>query len=68
MPESQPNFPIRYPIERRSCPNCKMDMMIIRIMPDRLGYQLRTFECTKCGDETVLMATSAPYSASAGVQ
>jgi ribosomal protein S27AE len=59
MPESQPAFLIKYPVERRSCPNCKMDMMIIRIMPDKQRYQLRTFECTRCGDETVLIATSA---------
>jgi predicted RNA-binding Zn-ribbon protein involved in translation (DUF1610 family) len=41
------------------CPNCGREMMITRIMPDRPGFEQRTYECTMCGDETVLMVASA---------
>jgi predicted RNA-binding Zn-ribbon protein involved in translation (DUF1610 family) len=56
---SQPVVAAKYPITRRTCPNCGKDMMIIRIMPDRPGFQQRTFECVNCGNETVIMASSA---------
>jgi predicted RNA-binding Zn-ribbon protein involved in translation (DUF1610 family) len=56
MPETQPTIPTKYPIVRPPCPKCGREMVITRIEPDRLGYDLRTFECTKCGNETILMA------------
>jgi hypothetical protein len=33
--------------------------MVTRIMPDRPGFEQRTFECVMCGEETVLMPSSA---------
>jgi hypothetical protein len=54
MHGSQPTMQIRHPVARRRCPSCGVDMMTNRIEPDVPGYQLRTFECTKCGAETFL--------------
>jgi transcription elongation factor Elf1 len=34
-------------------------MMITRIMRDRPGFEQRTFECSRCGEETVLMPSSS---------
>jgi hypothetical protein len=35
-------------IHRPACPKCRAHMMLARIMPARLGFDLRTFECPKC--------------------
>jgi hypothetical protein len=31
------------------CPHCKLEMRLLGIEPDKPGYDLFTFECTKCG-------------------
>ena len=36
-------------IERPVCPKCSSLMWLARVMPDELGYDLRTFECPECG-------------------
>jgi ssDNA-binding Zn-finger/Zn-ribbon topoisomerase 1 len=55
MSGSHPTLQAKDPIARRPCPKCGKDMMISRIMPDRPGYELRTYECAGCGhDELVL--------------
>ena len=36
-------------IGRPVCPKCSSLMWLARIMPDELGYDLRTFECPECG-------------------
>jgi hypothetical protein len=35
-------------IERPKCPKCSTRMSLARISPAPGGYDLRTFECTKC--------------------
>ena len=35
-------------IESQECPKCQGPMMLSRIMPGRLKFDLRTFECVKC--------------------
>jgi hypothetical protein len=35
-------------IHRPACPKCQAHMMLARIMPAGLGFNLRTFECPKC--------------------
>ena len=49
MPESHslPDY-INIQIHRPACPNCRAHMMLARIMPARIGFDLRTFECPKC--------------------
>ena len=43
------------------CPKCNLKMKLAYIVPERLGYDLRTFECTDCGlEETSLRSTSCP--------
>ncbi len=44
-------------IESQECPKCEGPMMLSRIMPRRLKFDLRTFECVKCDHvEKVLVA------------
>jgi hypothetical protein len=52
MQGSQPTMQIRHPVARCPCPSCGVDMMTNRIERDVPGYELRTFECTKCRAET----------------
>ena len=35
-------------IVRPVCAECGFQMMLSRIEPDRPGYEIHTFECTKC--------------------
>ena len=35
-------------IHRPACRNCHTHMMLVRIMPARMGFDLHTFECPKC--------------------
>ena len=34
-----------------SCPKCDTRMLLIRIFPDRPGYDQRTYECPRCEHE-----------------
>jgi DNA-directed RNA polymerase subunit M/transcription elongation factor TFIIS len=47
----------RHSIDRRPCSKCDGHMLITRIEPDTPGRRLLTFECSKCGYETVLRTT-----------
>jgi|SRR6516165_6309750 len=31
-----------------SCPQCGTRMLLIRILPERRGYESRTYECPRC--------------------
>jgi uncharacterized metal-binding protein (TIGR02443 family) len=31
------------------CPKCSTPMTLTRIDPDKPGFDIRTFECSKCG-------------------
>ncbi len=45
-------------LESGPCPKCEAPMMLARIIPGRLNFDLRTFECIKCDHvEKVLVAT-----------
>jgi hypothetical protein len=35
-------------IHRPACPKCRAHMILARIMPARVGFDIRTFECPKC--------------------
>ena len=41
------NSPI---IARPDCPECTAQMYLARIEPDKPGFDLRTFECSKCNN------------------
>jgi hypothetical protein len=45
MPSSKP---FRVPQEQR-CIKCGAPLQLARIDPDRRGWELHMFECTKCG-------------------
>lgn len=38
---------------RPSCPKCGTRTMLVRIFPDRPGYDVRTYECPRCEHEVV---------------
>jgi transposase-like protein len=46
----KPHLPdnINVHIHRPACPKCRAYMMLARIMPTRIGFDLHTFECPKC--------------------
>jgi hypothetical protein len=47
-------------LRRPRCPHCNTHMMLARIMPARVGYDLRTFECPQCDHvQVVMVATEA---------
>ena len=61
MPESHP-LPdyISVRIQRPACPRCRAHMMLARIMPARIGFDLRIFECPKCDHvHEAIVATEA---------
>jgi transposase-like protein len=41
------NLP-RVVIVRPNCPACGTRMSLVRIFPDKPGYDQRTFECPRC--------------------
>ena len=44
-------------IERLRCPKCRARMMLARTSPTPSGFELRTFDCSKCGHvEQIVMA------------
>jgi hypothetical protein len=43
-PPEEINACVHYP----ACPKCRARMMLARIMPAGVGFNLRTFECPKC--------------------
>jgi ribosomal protein S27AE len=47
-------------IHRPPCPKCGAITMLARIMPARVGFDFRTFECPQCaGVHEVMVATEA---------
>jgi ribosomal protein S27AE len=47
-------------IQRPLCPRCHTHMMLARISPARVGFDLRTFECPNCNDaHEVVVANDA---------
>jgi RNase P subunit RPR2 len=56
-------------IQRPVCPKCHTHMMLTRIMPTRVGYDMRTFECPQCDHVHEIMvandAFGSPFSPTA---
>jgi len=47
-------------IHRPACPKCRAHMILARIMPARVGFDIRTFKCPKCDDvHEVMVETNA---------
>jgi ribosomal protein S27AE len=47
-------------IHRPACPKCSALTMLARIMPARVGFDFRTFECPQCAHvHEVMVATEA---------
>ena len=59
MHASQRLIQVRHRVALRPCPVCGRGMLVTRIMPDLPGFEQRTFECVRCGDETILAVSSA---------
>jgi hypothetical protein len=36
-----------------SCPKCGIRMMLVRVLPDRPGSDVRTYECPRCEHEVI---------------
>jgi RNase P subunit RPR2 len=49
-------------IHRPACPACHAYMMLARIMPARLGIDIRTFECPQCDQVHEMMVANATFS------
>ena len=62
MPEYQPINPTSISIiERPRCPSCdKSRMTLSMIEPGPAGFDLRTFECQKCGNVRTMIISSDP--------
>jgi len=62
MPESQ-SWNSSVPtvtIESQECPKCWGPMILSRIMPGRLKFDVRTFECVKCDHVEKVMVAIDP--------
>ena len=47
-------------IHRPTCSKCRAHMALARIMPARMGFDIRTFECSKCDHlHEVMVETNA---------
>ena len=47
-------------IERLRCPKCRTRMMLARISPGPAGFELRTFDCSKCNHVEKIAIASDP--------
>jgi hypothetical protein len=66
MPASQLSFPFAANrIEGLPCPECRAPMVLARIKPARLAFDLRAFECARCNHvENVMVEVKARSRAS----
>jgi hypothetical protein len=54
-------------IQRLRCPKCQTRMMLSRISPGPTGFELRTFDCSKCDYvEKVVIASDPTKSGDVG--
>lgn len=62
VPESQLQHSsvLQIEIESPACPICQASMMLARIKPGRLNFDLRTFECVKCDHVEKLLVPTDP--------
>ena len=47
-------------IERLRCPKCHMRMALSHIAPGPAGFELRTFDCTRCDAVEQVVIASDP--------
>jgi hypothetical protein len=47
-------------IQRPRCPKCQTRLMLARISPGPTGFELRTFECSKCDHVEQIVIASDP--------
>jgi hypothetical protein len=52
-------------IERLRCPKCQTRMMLARISPGPTGFELRTFDCSKCDHVEQIVIASDPMKSEA---
>jgi hypothetical protein len=52
-------------IERLRCPKCQTRMMLGRISPGPDGFELRTFDCSKCDHVEQIVIASDPMKSGA---
>ena len=43
---------------RPQCPKCGTRTMLVRIFPDRPGYDVRTYECPRCEHDVIEVVQS----------
>jgi hypothetical protein len=48
-------------LQRPACSKCSTHMTLARIMPARVGFDLRTFECPKCDHVHVVMVATEAF-------
>ena len=54
-------------IQRLRCPKCRTRMMLARISPGPTGFELRTFDCSKCDHvEKIVIALDPSKSGAVG--
>ena len=54
-------------IQRLRCGKCRTRMMLARISPGPIGFELRTFDCSKCGHaEKIVIALDPTKSGGVG--
>jgi hypothetical protein len=61
--EPMPDYPAVIPllaIQRLRCPKCQMRMTLARISPGPTGFELRTFECSRCNHVEKIAIASDP--------
>lgn len=46
------------PMPRSPCPRCGTDMTLAFVVPAKLGYEVRTLECSNCGYDKMIMVES----------
>jgi len=67
MPNTSKPDPELLPIHRPRCPDCQTRMMTVAISEGPVGFEHRTFECSKCGHtETRKLASDPLQSGAAG--
>jgi hypothetical protein len=47
-------------IQRLRCPKCRARMMLARVSPGPTGFELRTFDCSKCEHVEKIVIASDP--------
>ena len=52
-------------IQRLRCPKCRTRMMLARISPGPTGFEVRTFDCSKCGHVEKIVIALDPIKAGA---